>query len=194
MYRGCVYIPREPQLRHDIVHAHHDTVVTGHPGQWKTLELVSCNYWWPGISHYVASYVAGCNTCNHCKSFPMQKVGKLTPNRIPTHHWEVISVDTIRELPESKGYNAILVVVDRLSKHIHAVPTITTVDSTGVAHLFLEHVWRHHRLPEAVISDRGSTFVSNFSRELAALIDPTHPLYCIPPADGQTDGVSKPGD
>ena len=64
----------------------------------------------------------------------MQKVGKLTPNQIPTHCWEVISVDTIGELLESKGYNAILVTVDRLSKHIHAVPTVTTVDSTGVAH------------------------------------------------------------
>src|SRR5258708_652119 len=102
MYRGCVYVPRDPQLCHNIIHAHHDSVVTSHPGQWKMLELVSHNYWWLGISCYVASYVAGCNTCNHCKSFPMQKVRKLTPNRIPTHHWEVISVDTIRELPESK--------------------------------------------------------------------------------------------
>ncbi len=170
MYRGHVYVQRDPQLHHNIVHTHHDSVVTGHPGQWKMLELVSHNYWWPGISHYVASYVAGCDTCNCCKSFPMQKVGKLTPNQIPSCCWEVISVDTIGELPESKGYNAILVVVDRLSKHIHAVPTITTVDSTGVAHLFLEHVWRHHRLLEAVISDRGSAFISNFSRELAALL------------------------
>src|SRR5260221_361350 len=171
MYRGCVYVPKDPQLHHDIVHAHHDSMMTSHPGQWKTLELVSHNYWWPGISHYVASYVAGCDVCNCCKSFLMQKVGKLTPNRIPTRCWEVISVDTIRELPESKGYNAILVAVDRLSKCIHAVPTITTVDSAGVAHLFLEHVWRHHRLLEAVISDRGSAFISNFSRELATLLD-----------------------
>ncbi len=135
------------------------------------LELVSCNYWWPGISCYITGYVAGCDACNCFKSFPTQKVGKLTPNQIPSSHWEVISVDTIRELPESKGYNAILVVVDRLSKCIHAVPTVTMIDSAGVAHLFLEHVWRHHRLPEAVISDRGSAFVSNFSRELAALLD-----------------------
>src|SRR5258708_3422246 len=171
MYRGCMYVPKDPQLCHDIVHAHHDSVMTGHPGRWKILELVSCNYWWPGISHYVASYVAGCDACNHCKSFLMQKVGKLTPNRIPTHCWEVISVDTIRELLESKGYNAILVVVDRLSKHIHAMPTVTTVDSAGVAHLFLEHVWRHHGLLEAVISDRGSAFISNFSRELATFLN-----------------------
>src|SRR5258708_2600914 len=93
------------------------------------------------------------------------------PNQIPSCHWEVISVDTIGELPESKGYNAILVVVDRLSKRIHAVPTVTMIDSAGVVCLFLKHVWRHHGLPEAVISDRGSPFMSNFSRELAALLD-----------------------
>src|SRR5260221_2795150 len=125
----CTYVPRDPQLHHDIVYAHHNSVVTGHPGWWKMLELVSHNYWWPGISHYIASYIAGCNTCNCCKSFPMQKVGKLMPNWIPSHCWEVISINTIRELLESKGYNAILVVLDRLSKCINTIPTITTVDS-----------------------------------------------------------------
>src|SRR5260221_1526678 len=193
MYRGCVYVPKDPQLHHDIVHAHHDCVMTSHPGWWKTLELVSRNYWCPGISHYVASYMAGCDACNCCKSFPMQKVGKLTPNWIPTRHWEVISVDTIRGLPESKGYNTILVVVDSLSKHIHAMPTVTTVDSTGVACLFLEHVWRHHRLLEAIISDRGSAFISNFSRELAALLDiqltPSTAYHLQ--TDGQTEQVNQ---
>jgi len=76
----------------------------------------------------------------------------------------------IRELPDSKGYNAALVVVDRLSKWIHAIPTVTSLDSAGVTWLFLEHIWHHHGLPEEVISNHGSTFVSNFSRELAALL------------------------
>src|SRR5260221_821861 len=189
MYRGCMYVPKDPQLCHDIVHAHHDSVMTSHPGWWKTLELVSRNYWWPGISCYIASYMAGCDVCNCCKSFPMQKVGKLTPNRIPSRCWEVISIDTIGELPESKGCNAFLVVVDRLSKHIHAVPTITMVGSAGVACLFLEHIWRHHGLLEAIISDRGSTFISNFSRELATLlnIQLTPSTAYHPQTDGQTE-------
>src|SRR5260221_3185220 len=193
MYRGRMYVPKDPQLCHDIVHTHHDSMMTSHPGQWKTLELVSHNYWWLGISCYAASYMAGCNVCNCCKSFPMQKVGKLTPNWIPTCHWEVISVDTIGELPESKGYNAILVAVDRLSKCMHAMPTVTTIDSAGVARLFLEHVWRHHRLLEAVISDRGSAFVSNFSRELATLLDIrlTPSTAYHPQMDGQMEQVNQ---
>src|SRR5260221_2557621 len=76
----------------------------------------------------------------------------------------------IREIPDSKGYNAILMVVDRLSKWIHAIPTVTSLDSAGVARLFLEHVWCHHGLPEEVISNRGPAFMSNFSCELAALL------------------------
>src|SRR5258707_3310193 len=73
----------------------------------------------------------------------------------------------IGELPDSKGYNAPLVVVDCLSKQIHAIPTVTSLDSTGVTQLFLEHIWCHHRLPEEVISSRGSAFVSNFLSEYA---------------------------
>src|SRR5258708_1054971 len=105
LYRGRVYIPDDPQLRHDLVHAHHSAAVAGHPGQWKTLELVLQNYWWPGLSRYVTKFIAGCDACNWTKTFPMQKVGKLIPNKVPDRCWQVISIDMIRELPDSKGYN-----------------------------------------------------------------------------------------
>jgi len=67
------------------------------------------------------------------KTFPTQKVGKLIPNKVPDRHWQVISVDMIGELPDSKGYNAALMVVDHLSKWIHAIPTVTSLDSARVA-------------------------------------------------------------
>jgi Integrase zinc binding domain len=50
LFRGRVYVPLDPKLRHDLLHEHHDTPATGHPGRWKTYELVSCHYWWPGMS------------------------------------------------------------------------------------------------------------------------------------------------
>src|SRR5258707_1672015 len=114
LYRGRVYIPDNPQLHHDLVHVHHGAAVTGHPRQWETLELVSWNYWWPGLSRYIAKFVAGCNACNRTKTFPTQKVGKLIPNKVPDRRWQVISIDMIGELPDSKGYNAVLMVVDCL--------------------------------------------------------------------------------
>src|SRR5260221_365452 len=95
----------------------------------------------------------------------------------------------IGELPDSKGYNAVLMVVDHLSKQIHAIPTVTSLDSTRVAWLFLEHIWCHHRLLEEVISDHGSAFISNFSHELAALLGVklTPSTSYHPQTDGQTE-------
>ncbi|SRR5258707_12249021 len=98
----------------------------------------------------------------------------------------------IRELPDSKGYNAILVVVDCLSKQIHTIPTVTSLDSTGVAQLFLEHVWHHHGLLEEVISDCGPAFISNFSHELVALLEvKLTPSTYHPQTDGQMEHVNQ---
>jgi transposase InsO family protein len=105
----------------------------------------------------------------------------------------VISVDIIGELPLSRGFDAILVVVDRLSKRIHAIPTTTQMDSSGMAHLFLEYVWRYHGLPDEIISDRGPTFVSRFSHELSELlgITTTPSTAYHPQTDGQTERVNQ---
>src|SRR5260221_461357 len=193
LYQGRVYVPDNPQLHHDLVHVHHSAIVIRHPGCWKTLELVSWNYWWPGLSRYVTKFIAGCNTCNWTKTFLTQKVGMLIPNKVPDRCWQVISIDMIRELLDSKGYNTILVVVDCLSKQIHAIPTVTSLDSARVAQLFLEHIWHHHGLPEEVISDCRSTFISNFSCELTALLGVklTPSTSYHPQTDGQTERVNQ---
>src|SRR5258705_8060147 len=193
LYQGRVYIPDDPQLRHDLVHAHHSTAVTRHPRRWKTLELVSQNYWWPGLSRYIAKFITGCDACNWMKTFPMQKVGKLIPNKVPDQCWQVISIDMIGELLDSKGYNAVLMVVDHLSKQIHAIPTVTSLDSAGVTQLFLEHIWHHHRLLEEVISNHRSAFISNFSCKLTALLGVklTPSTSYHPQTNGQTEHVNQ---
>ena len=115
---------------------HHDTPVTGHSGRWKTTKLVAQNYWWPGMGHYIAKYVKGCDLCNQTKTFPAAPAGKLMPNRIPYHWWQIILINLITELPQSHGYDSILVVVDWLSKRAHFIPTTSDVTSLGVAQLF----------------------------------------------------------
>ena len=74
-----------------------------------------------------------CDACDLTKIIPMQKVGKLIPNKVLDMHWQVISMYMIRELLDSKGYNAVLVVMDHLSKRVHAVPMVTSLDSARVA-------------------------------------------------------------
>jgi len=52
-FRGKIYVPQNTDLRRRVVLLCHDTKVAGHPGRWKTLELVSRDYWWPQISRYI---------------------------------------------------------------------------------------------------------------------------------------------
>ena len=71
-------------------------------------------------------------------------------------------MDFVMGLPESKGYDAIWVMVDRLTKLRHTVPCKSTCSSEDLAALFLHNVWKHHGLPSTVISDRGPQFASRF--------------------------------
>jgi len=62
-------------------------------------------------------------------------------------------VDLIMELPRSQGYDAIMVVVDHLSKWAHVIPMTLDIMALGVAQLFRDHIWKLHGLPEELISD-----------------------------------------
>jgi len=60
MYKeGKVYIPKDNILRAEIIRLHHDTPVGGHGGQWKIVELVTRNFWWPGVTKKMKQYVKG---------------------------------------------------------------------------------------------------------------------------------------
>jgi hypothetical protein len=67
MFHGNIYVPNDRDLRRRIVEQHHDTCIAKHVGHFKTIELVSHNYWWPQMSHYIGIYVKHCNLCNRTK-------------------------------------------------------------------------------------------------------------------------------
>jgi len=75
-------------------------------------------------------------------------------------------VDFIIELPESGGYDAVMVVVDSVGKRSHFIEMVTTVTAAGAANLYLRNVWKLHGLPQKVVSDCGPQFVALFMKEL----------------------------
>jgi len=169
-FRGKIYVPQSLDLRRQIVALCHDTYITGHPGCWKTLELVSRNYWWPQMSRYIGQYVSTCDLCLWTKPWRHSPVGELQPLSIPDAQWDMLSVDFVVELPESFRHDAVMTVVDSVSKRVHFILTHTMVTAEGVAKLFLHHVWKLHGLPKRVVSDRGPQFIASFTKELYRLL------------------------
>ena len=86
----------------------------------------------------------------------MNTLGKkmpLNPNTVPDALWEIILVDLIGPLPESKGKNVIMVVVDQFSKIIWLFPVSTEITSQGMAKIFRNEIFKLHDIPKKVISD-----------------------------------------
>jgi len=192
-FRGKIYVPQNMDLQRQVVSLCHDTKVAGHPGCWKTLELVSRDYWWPQMSRYIGQYVGTCDLCLRTKPIRQAPVGKLHPFRIPDSRWDTLSVDFVVELPLSSGHDAVMTVVDSVSKRAHFIPTHTTVIVEGAARLFLHQVWKLHGLPTCVVSDRGPQFVAHFTRELYRLlgIKLASSTAWHPQTDGQTERINQ---
>jgi len=74
------------------------------------------------------------------------------------------------ELLESSGHDAIMTVVDSISKRVHFVLMHITVIAEGAARLFFHHIWKLHGLPKCVVSDCGPQFVASFTKELYRLL------------------------
>ena len=146
-------------IQESIIRNHHDSRVAGHPGIYKTLELVNRDYWWPSVGKDVREYVQGCQKCQRTKA--RRRINApLYPNEVPKEAWEVVSVDLIGPLPESGSYNAICVFVDCLTKMVKIVPTNTELSSEGQAQLFRDVVFQVHGIPRKVISDWGPQYAS----------------------------------
>jgi len=91
------------------------------------------NYWWPQISRYIGQYVSTCDLCLWTKPWQHSSVGELQLLSVPDTWWDMLSVDFIVELPESSGHDAVMTVVDAVSKRVHFILTHTMVTVEGAA-------------------------------------------------------------
>ena len=167
---GKVYVPREDKLRAEVIRLYHNVPAVGHRRRWKTVELVTRNYWWPGVTRDVGKYVEGCDLCQRMKNRTEELAGKLKLSEVPRKPWSHITVDFITKLPVVAGKDAILVVCDRLSKMTHFVATTEGTSAEGLARLFRDNIWKLHGLPESVVSDRGPQFAAELTRELNRIL------------------------
>ena len=131
-YRGKIHIPKS-NLCHQISALCHDSKIAGHSSRWKTLELISRNYWWPQMSRYIGKYISTCDMCLQTKVICQPPIGELHLLLIPDAPWETISVDFIVELLESNRK-------DSITKKSHFISMVTTLSAAGAAQLYIWHI------------------------------------------------------
>jgi hypothetical protein len=144
----------------------HDSPVAGHQGRAKTDNLLSRNHCWNSMRKDVDRYVHKCHACQQSHPMPGKTHRLLRPLEIPEQLWQDLGMDFIVGLPESEGFHAIWVVVDRLIKMRHLVPCTDTVDGKKLGEIFIKEGFRLHGLPETIVSDRGPQFESEFWRHI----------------------------
>lgn len=174
-----------------IMFEHHDNATSGHPGCLKTLQAVQEKFYWIHMERTVKRYVRSCEICQRIKVSQRKPAGLLHPLEIPSHRWTHISMDFITGLPTARRSHkdAITVIIDRLTKRAHFIPTTTTSTAENTAELFHDQYQRLHGLPESIISDRDSKFTSKFWQTLMGFQRTQLRLSSAfrPATDGQTE-------
>ena len=157
-----VFIPKHAKLIAKILHEFHASPIGGHAGIKRTAARISALFYWQGMQKDIKQYVTNCTVCQQAKTLNTSPAGLLQPLPIPAQVWEDISMDFITGLPNSGGYTAILVVVDRLSKYAHFMPMKSDYTAKQVAELFFNTVVKLHGMPKSIVSDRDKVFTSIF--------------------------------
>jgi hypothetical protein len=189
---GKIVVP--PTVREAVMHDAHDTPTAGHQGVARTLEKCERDFYWPTMKADVEAHVRACDSCQRIRSSNQKPGGLLQPLRIPERPWQSVSMDFITKLPRTKrGHDAILVVVDRLTKMTHFVPCRTDIDAVETARLFIDNIFKLHGLPEDIISDRESRFLNNFWSYMCGKLEvkqrPSSAYH--PQTDGQTERMNR---
>ena len=189
-YRLCVPKDEQPKLLSEV----HDEITEGaHAGYHKTYNKLASTFYWPRMSRDVKKFVISCDICQKAKPRKHAPIGLLQPLPIPEKPFEVVTMDFITELPDSLGYDAILVIVDKLTKYAIFIPTNGTVNEEGTAKLFFEHVLSKFGIPRQIVSDRDPRWTSTFWKELCRLLNTKRSLTTAyhPQADGQTEVMNQ---
>ena len=155
-FKNRCYIPPHKELQWEVVKWYHNSRLRGHPGHFKTLELIQCYYWWPGMTVFVKNYVAGCAICQQIKinAHPSSPSLILIKEQKDTKPFSQVICDFITDLPKSNVFNSLMVVVDHGStKGVISIPCNKTIDATLTAQNYIDHIYWHFGLPDSFLSD-----------------------------------------
>nr|GEV97521.1 putative reverse transcriptase domain-containing protein [Tanacetum cinerariifolium] len=158
-----VWLPRFGGLRDLIMHESHKSKYSIHPGSDKMYQDLKLLYWWPKMKADIATYVSKCLTC--------------------------VKFKAEHQKPTPSGYDTIWVIVDRLTKSAHFLPTKKTETMDKLTQLYLKEIVCRHGVLILIISDQNSHFTSRFWKSLQKALRTN--LDTSTAYHPQTDGQSE---
>lgn len=152
------------ELREKILFEEHDEAI--HLGYEKTLARIRKRYYWPHMTKEVKSYVKKCTICQESKPSNQSQHPIMGRQRVTTKPFQIVAIDYIQSLPRSKLGNChLLIVMDLFSKYSLLFP-VRKISTTSVIKILEENWFRRYGVPECLISDNASTFLSKEFKSL----------------------------
>ena len=143
-----------------IITLYHKSLFAGHQVVTETCLTISDNFFIPNLIHYLRSYIKGCHICQlsrNVKPATRHFQTRINPNYIPMSR---LSMD-LKVMPKSqKGHKYILCVIDEVTNFLITVP-IFQARSEEIREALLEHVITKYCIPDYIIMDQDSAFMSS---------------------------------
>jgi hypothetical protein len=151
------------QNRLSLMQKMHDQFAFDHSDVNKIIKLLRHNYRWSEMIRDVKQFIWNCHTCKRTKTIKDKYNELLNLLSISNRSWIDIILDFVIELFDNRDYNAVLMIINRLSKMHHYISCTTNENETTTektAKLLIQHVWKLHELLITMIFDRDSQFIS----------------------------------
>jgi hypothetical protein len=162
-YRRKICVSDDKEIKNLILCEAHNSAYSIHPRGNKMYQDLKLSYWWYGMKHDIAEYVALCDTWQRVKVEHQRPAGLLQAQKVLEWKWEEIGMDFVVGLARTqKGYNSIRVIMDQLTKVAHFIPVKTMYTGPQLAELYIARIVCLYGVPKKIVSDRGTQFTSKF--------------------------------
>ncbi|GJR99634.1 putative reverse transcriptase domain-containing protein [Tanacetum coccineum] len=185
-----IWIPSVGGVRKLIMDEAHTIRYSVHLGADKMYYDLRDLYWWPGMKKDIAEYVSKCLMCSKIKAEHPKPSGLLQQPEIPEWKWEKITIDLVTKLPKSSsGYDAIWVIMDRLTKSGHFLPIREDYKTEKLARIYINEIVARHGVSVSISSDHDGRFASHLWQALQKALGTKLNMSTAyhPETDGQSE-------
>ncbi|GBG78754.1 hypothetical protein CBR_g27978 [Chara braunii] len=188
--KDLLCVPRGRRLRTRLLGEYHDSRLAVHFGVNRTIARLRQRFRWPDLITDVTRYCDYCEVCRCSKPRNRNPYGELSPMPIPREPGLSIAMDVTGPFPRDRlGHDGILTVVDRLSKYARFLPCKYYSMAPELARLLHTGWICGHGVPENIVSDRDTRFMSAFwtalMQESGTTMKPSSARH--PQTDGHTE-------